>query len=53
MDDMVAVFFAALAFADFRGAFFAEVDFDEVFDLRVVGVVFFAVVDFCAKSVKS
>ncbi len=51
---MVAVFFEAVALADFGGVFFAEEDFGEaVFDLRAVEDDFFAVVDFCAKGVKS
>lgn len=54
IDEVVAVFFEAIAFADFGGVFFNGEDFDEaVFDLRAVEDVFFAVVDFCAKGVKS
>lgn len=54
MDDVVVVFREVVFFVDFVEVFLTGVDFfEEDFDLRAVGVVFFAVVDCCAKGVKS
>ncbi len=53
MDDVVAVFLELDARVDFVEVFLTGVDFVEGdFDLRAVGVAFFAVDDFCAKGVK-
>lgn len=51
MDDVVVVFLELDVRGDFVGVFLTEVDFVE--DLRAVADAFFAVVDFCAKGVKS